>query len=325
MNDDVRAEFKRSAGFDPKLLFVAGSPYAAAQHPDALRKFLDYRADLAFKMQQEWLGLVDRARSTKPYLDVVLTHIDDRFDTGIRDELGADVARSLPLIQARKSTLLVEDPAPLWALGPERYARLAEKYKPLTPNRSDLAVDINVVERYQDVYPTKKQTGVELLELVHQAAVSFGRVALYFENSLEKQDLALLPAAATCAHVESRGPDELYTDAPELTRIAWQGPVEVDGKTWPIRDSQFVLVPGGKHRLSTSVDKPVITLRDFNGEIHSAIAGRDRVDVSYSSRTRAIAVLAAYPSRLEVDGLPYPVSGASIMLPSGQHLVTFLR
>ncbi len=221
----------------------------------------------------------------------------------------------------------MEDPAPLWALGPERYARLADKYKPLTSNRSDLAVDINVVERYQDVYPTKKQTGVELLELVHQAAVSFGRVALYFENSLEKQDLALLPAAATSARVESHGPDELDTDTHEPTRIAWQGPVEVDGKTWPIRDSQFVLVPSGKHRLSTAVEKPAITLKDFNGEIQSAVAGRDRVDIAYSSRTRAIALVAATPSRLEVDGLPYnlPVAGGSIMLPSGQHVVTFLH
>jgi hypothetical protein len=327
MNDDVRAGFKQTAGFDPKLLFIPGSPYTAAEHPDALRKFLDYRADLAFRMQHEWLGVLDRVRSAKPYLDVVLTHIDDRFDTGIRDELGADVARSLPLIQTRKSTLLVEDPAPLWALGPERYARLADKYKPLTSNRSDLAVDINVVERYQDVYPTKKQTGVELLELVHQAAVSFGRVALYFENSLEKQDLALLPAAATSAHVKSRGPDELDTDAQEPTRIVWQGPVEVDGKTWPIRDNQFVLVPGGKHRLSTAVGKPAVTLKDFNGEIHSAVSSRDRVDVAYSSRTRAMAVVAATPSRIEVDGLPYnqPAVGNSVMLPSGQHVVTFVQ
>ncbi len=327
MNDDVREEFKRAAGFDPKLLFVAGSPYAAAQHPDALRKFLDYRADLAFNMQREWLGIVDRARLAKPYLDVVLTHIDDRLDTGIRDQLGADVARTLPLIQARKSTLLVEDPAPLWALGPERYARLADKYKPLTPNRSDLAVDINVVERYQDVYPTKKQTGVELLELVHQAAVSFGRVALYFENSLEKQDLALLPAAATSARVESRGPDELDTDANEPTRIAWQGPVEVDGKTWPIRDTQFVLVPGGKHRLTTAVEKPAVTLRDFNGDIHSAVSSRGRVDVAYTSRTRAIAVVTAAACRVEVDSLPYnkPSANGSVMLPSGQHLVTFIQ
>jgi hypothetical protein len=328
MNDDVRTDFQRAAGFDPKFLFIAGSPYAAAAHPEALRKFLDYRADLAVRMQREWLGVVDQSRISKPYLDVVLTHIDDRFDTGIRDELGADVARSLPLIQARKSTLLIEDPAPLWALGPERYARLADKYKQLASDRSNLAVDINVVERYQDVYPTKKQTGVELLELVHQAAQSFGRVAIYFENSLEKQDLSLLPAAATAARVEAHGPDQLQTDASEPTRVAWQGPVEIDGKTWPIQDSRFVLTPGGKHLLSAAFDKPAVTLQDFNGDIHSAFTSRDRVDVSYNSRTRAIAILASATSRIEIDGQPYnQPSGRDtpILLPSGQHIVTFHR
>lgn len=167
MNDDVRREFAQVGGFDPKLLFDPGSPYLAVKNPQALRKFLDYRAQLASRMQGDWLDVIDKLKTTKPYLDVVLTHIDDRFEPGIRDALGADVARSLPLIQARRSTLLVEDPATLWNLGPERYAKLAQKYKELTPDSSRFAIDINVVERYQEVYPTKKQTGVELLELVH--------------------------------------------------------------------------------------------------------------------------------------------------------------
>ena len=194
-------EFKQSNGFDPKLLFEAGSAYTAAAHPEALRKFLDFRAALATRMQQQWLDLVSQIRAQKPYLDTVVHHIDDRFDTGIRDELGADVARTLPLITAHRATLLVEDPAPLWALGPERYARITEKYRELTSERDRLAIDINIVERYQDVYPTKKQTGVELFELLHQSAVSFGQVALYFENSLEKQDLPLtcLPPPPTPA------------------------------------------------------------------------------------------------------------------------------
>ena len=55
------------------------------------------------------------------------------------------------------------------------------------------------MERYQDVYPTKQQTGVELFQLVHQAAASFPRVALYFENSILSADWALLPAAASTA------------------------------------------------------------------------------------------------------------------------------
>ena len=330
MNDDMRADFKRSAGFDPKLLFETGSPYAMATHPEDLRKFLDYRAELASRMQNEWLQVLDDSRKDKPYLDVVLTHIDDRFDPGIRNELGADVARTLPVIEKRRNTLLVEDPATLWALGPDRYARLADKYSKITSHRERLAVDINVVERYQDVYPTKKQTGVELFELVHQAAVSFGQVALYFENSLEKQDLPLLPAAASTAHIEERGPDAMDVSATEATRIAWQGPAEIDGKIWPIQDKQSVLTPQGHHRLSAGIEKSSMTIRDFNGSIQSAISGAGRVDVSYESRSRAIAVLDSPVSTVEVDGALYKKLTSredlsSVVLPAGQHLVSFVK
>ncbi len=324
MNDDVRQEFKALVGFDPKLLFEPGSAHAAATHPQDLRKFLNYRAALASHMQSQWLNIIDQSKVSKPYLDIVLTHIDDRFEPDIRDALGADVAKSLPLIRAHKSTLLVEDPATLWNLGPERYAKLAEKYGELTPDRSHIAVDINVVERYQDVYPTKKQTGVELFELVHQAAVSFSRVALYFENSIEKQDLKLLPAAASIAKVTAKGVDDLEVDASEPARVAWQGPVEIDGKPWPLQSHNFVLTPCGAHVLTTGVRQPVITISDFNGEVQSASVGKDSVELAYKGRSRAIAILASPVSEIEVDGQKYPV-GLSVLLPAGQHVVTFHR
>lgn len=330
MNDDVREEFKRTAGFDPKLLFEPGSAYAGATHPDALRKFLEFRSQLASRMQAEWLDSMDRLKASKPYLDVVLTHIDDRFEPGIRDALGADVARSLPLIRARRSTLLVEDPATLWNLGPERYSKLAQKYRELTPERRDIAVDINVVERYQDVYPTKKQTGVELLELVHEAAASFAHVALYFENSLEKQDLNLLPAAATTAQAASTGVDEIEMRAPEPTRVAWRGPVEVDGKPWPFENADSVLAPAGTHRLSAGTARPPVLISDFNGDIRSALSFANRVDVSYESRSRAVATLGSPVSSVEVDGAPFwrPEPGEdanTVLLPAGQHVVSFNR
>jgi hypothetical protein len=324
MDDDVRQEFRQLVGFDPKLLFEPGSPHAADTHPQDLRKFLNYRAALASHMQAQWLNTIDQSKVKKPYLDVVLTHIDDRFEPDIRDALGADVAKSLPLMRAHRSTLLVEDPATLWNLGPERYAKLAEKYRELTPDRSEIAVDINVVDRYQDVYPTKKQTGVELFELVHQAAVSFSRVALYFENSIEKQDLKLLPAAATTAKVRGNGIDELDIDAAEPARVAWQGPVEIDGKPWPLQSRNFVLVPCGHHAFTTGVRQPPVTIADFNGEVQSASAGANSVELAYKSRSRAIAVLASPPSKVEVDGQAYPPS-ALLLLPAGQHVVTFDR
>ncbi len=328
MNEDVRAAFQRAAGFDPKLLFDPSSSYA--KNPEALRKFLDFRAQLASHMQGDWLDAIDHVKAAKPYLDVVLTHIDDRFEPGIRDALGADVARSLPLIEARRSTLLVEDPATLWSLGPERYAKLGEKYKQLTKNHAQVAVDINVVERYQDVYPTKKQTGVELLELVHQAAESFAHVALYFENSLEKQDLPLLSAAGSTATVLNVDVDEIKTDSRDAARIAWQGPVEVDGKIWPLQNSVSALAPAGKHTLTPAAARPAVTLTDFNGNIQSADSSQNHVDVSYTSRSRAVAMLGTPVSSIEVDGTPFwRAAGArrdgSVLLPAGQHVVTFER
>jgi hypothetical protein len=330
MNDDVRQAFQRVGGFDPKLLFDSASPYSAARNPEALKKFLEFRAQLASRMQADWLDVIEKSRAAKPYLDLVLTHIDDRFEPGIRDALGADVARSLPLIQARHSTLLVEDPATLWDLGPERYSKLAQQYRKLTPDRSQIAVDINVVERYQDVYPTKKQTGVELLELVHEAASSFARVALYFENSLERQDLALLPAAATSAIAVKNGVDEMDIQAPETTRVAWQGPVEMDGKLWPVQNHESILAPPGRHRFTSGVAHPAVLIADFNGEIQSAVNSESRVDLAYRSRSRTVAILGSRASSVDVDGALFwkPAPGgnrASILLPAGQHLVTFNR
>ena len=278
-------------------------------------------------MQAKWLDVVDEARGTKPWLDVVLTHLDDRLEPGIRDALGADIARSLPFISARHATLLVEDPATLWDLGASRYAKMSQKYGELISNRQQIAVDINVVERYQDVYPTKKQTGTELFQLVHQAAASFPRVALYFENSLEKQDLELLPAAASTARISQPEPDELMIDGRATSRVQWNGNVEVDGQLWPIQAGNVVLLPSGKHRLTPGFSDPAVRLSDFNGEIRRAIAERGRVDLSYRSNTRAIARLATPASAIEVDGQPYgkaaPI-GDFVMLPAGQHIVSFV-
>jgi hypothetical protein len=323
MNDDVRAEFQGTAGFDPKLLFDPNSSYS--KNALALRQFLDYRAQLASQMQADWLNTFERLKQSKPWLDVVLTHIDDRFDPGIRDELGADVARTLPLIQARRSTLLVEDPATLWSLGPERYAKLAQKYREIAPNDHDIAVDINVVERYQDVYPTKKQTGIELLEQVHQAASSFSRVALYFENSIEKQDLSLLAAAATDATAKAVSPDQIATDSSQPARLRWSGPVEVDGHAWPLQSSTEVFVPAGKHVLSPGLALSAISISDFNGNLKSAIAGASQVQISYESRSRAIARFDATVRRIDVDGVSTINPGEFVMLPAGEHVVTFSR
>ncbi len=328
MNNDVRSEFKQRAGFDPQRLFDPASPNSAAHDPVGLRTFLDFRAGLASHMQSDWLEVAGQVRREKPWLDVVLTHIDDRLEPGIRDALGADTAHSMPLIQSQNATVLVEDPATLWNLGAARYLKLADKWSTAPLDKSRLAVDINVVERYQDVYPTKKQTGTELFELVHQASQSFSHVALYFENSIERQDLNLLPAAAARARVTESAPDELDVQTVQPVRIPWNGPVEMDGKPWPLKDNAGVLIPSGTHKLSTGVSDPPVTIAAFNGNVRSVAIDGDTVELSYGNATRALVSLASPVASIDVDGTPFwkpDASGAGnpVVLPSGEHVVSF--
>ena len=155
MNSDVRDNL---AGFDPLQLFDPQSPLHFSKNPAGIARFLEFRTGLAQRLQVEWIGEIEAIRRTKSDLDLVLTHVDDRFDPTMRDKIGADASRVLPLLDQHDFTFLIEDPATIWNLGPERYPQIAARYKTLTPAQDRLAIDINLVERYQDVYPTKQQT-----------------------------------------------------------------------------------------------------------------------------------------------------------------------
>jgi hypothetical protein len=285
-NDDVRREFRARAGFDPVELFGE-----RANDAPAMRQFLDYRAELARRMQDEWLGVLSEIRRSSPGLDLVLTHIDDRFDTQIRDLLGADASKVLPLLDKHDFTFLVEDPATIWHLGPQRYPEIARRYQALTPKHDRLGIDINIVERYQDVYPTKQQTGVELFQLVHLAAQSFERVALYFENSILAPDIPLLAAAAAGApRITPRGAG-LEVESARDVLVAWKGPARVNGKPWPMWDGEYVRLPPGIHRIEPGEAGPQVT--DLNAKLIAAEVNERGAMIEYESRSRAIVKTAA--------------------------------
>jgi hypothetical protein len=90
------------------------------------------------------------------------------------------------------------------------------------------------VERYQDVYPTKQQTGTELFQLVHVAAQSFSRVALYFENSILTPDLPLLASAAASVDKAEQNGSRLVIESHNGVGVPWQGPALVNGRLWPV-------------------------------------------------------------------------------------------
>src|ERR1039457_5360781 len=309
-----------AGGFDPIELFQT------RKDAPSQRAFLDYRAKLARDMQQQWLAEIESIRRTRSYLDVVLTHVDDRLDTSRRDAIGADSAQLLPLLEHHNFTFLVEDPATVWNEAPQRYEEIARRYHPLTPRQDRLAIDLNIVDRNQNVYPTKQQTGAELFEVVHSAAGAFAQVALYFENSILSPDLSLLPAsAAVVSRAETVGP-KLMVDSPHGVALRWSGPAMVDGLPWPVQSGSLPFLPPGAHSVETPPASPALQVTRFNGELTSAQSvDAHSIELSYRSSARAFAILNRKPVRVEIDGAetaPDPAGPNVIFLPRGQHLVT---
>ena len=323
MNDDIRAEFRAKEGFDPIDLF---GTIKAKQGP-LMAQFVDFRADLARRQQAEWLAQVDGIRKTKPYLDLTLTHVDDRFDTTMREKIGADASKILPMLNSHDFTFLIEDPATIWNLGPQRYPQIAARYAGLTPAQDKLAIDINVVERYQDVYPTKQQTGTELFELLHTASASFPRVALYFENSILSPDLALLSAAASSVDRAEIIAGKLIVESRRGAGIPWQGPALVDGKPWPVLNERTLWLSRGPHSIEPAQKATTLRILDFNGDLKSAKVITDGIEFAYQSSARAMATLEQAPRKVEIDGAEVKpeMIGNVLILPRGQHLVTITK
>lgn len=280
-NDAVRAEYRQLHGRDP-LDDLKG---------DGLTQLLEYRANLAARLQADWLAKLASIRQTKPDFDIVLTHIDDRFDTGMRAALGADAARVLRGTEGLGTGFLIEDPATVWHLGPSRYREIRKRYEGLTAEPQRLAIDINIVDRYQDVYPTRRQTGAELAQLIHEASASFDQVALYFEYSLRPVDLPLLGLAAARVHGwrETGGVVEVKLGAP--ARLRWRGDAKVNGMVWPLSDGESLLLPAGEWRIEASPERPSHRVRELNVRLESCTFEDSAAVIHYSSRTRGTAVI----------------------------------
>jgi len=328
LNPDIRAEFRKSGGFDPLELFDANSPNHLAKNAAGLKAFLDYRAALARRMQEKWIAEIEAMRAAKPHLDLVLTHVDDRFDNRMRELIGADAASLLPLLDRHDFTFLIEDPATVWHLGAKRYQQIAASYAPLTPHTAKLAIDINIVERYQDVYPTKQQTGVELFQLVNLSSRAFARVALYFENSILTVDQPLVSAAAaTPNRVEWLG-GKMVVDSVRGVGVAWMGGAKVDGRLWPLVDDNAVWLPAGAHSIEPADAAPPLKVLALNANLRSAGATTRTVEFAYQSSARALALVDKRPRVIEVDGELAKIevhdagSAYLLLLPRGQHLVS---
>ncbi len=326
MNQDVRDEFYGLNGFDPIELFQSPNP-----DPARLRAFLDYRADLARRQQEKWIGEIESIRAAKPDLDFVLTHVDDRFDTRMRDLIGADASRVLPLLDQHDFTFLIEDPATIWNLGPQRYPQIAARYQPLTQAYRPPG------HRYQHrralsgrlSHQTTDRNGIVPAGPRGRAGFSPGRLVLReFHPQRRPASARLRCCYRHFQYGQSRANGaRLIVDSRQGVGVSWQGPALVNGHLWPVRNDTTLWLPAGTSVIEPAPQDSSLRIVDFNGDLRSANASAQALQFTYQSNARALALLNARPRKIEIDGaidgdkLVESGAGFVLTLPRGQHIV----
>jgi hypothetical protein len=311
MNDQVRAEFRKQASIDPVEFFNPASPHHYEKDKAAWAQFVEYRAGLVTRLHTRIFEQIARVQLHKPYLHTIVTFVDSLYETRMKEALGADVGQMRALASRFPFTLIVEDPASMWSLGPDRYSVLGRKY-----GEGTAGIDINVVDRYQDVFPTKKQTGGEFLELFHNAAAAFSPVLVYFEASVLPRDMDFVAYALAAGArasgsnvVESTHQVSVHTNA-----------TSVDGQPWPARTGDSVLLPPGRHTLEGG-KAPGFELVHFTGDLVTVSYKDARtITFTYRSASRAIAIFSPPATVISVDGSAF-AAGDSVILPPGEHRV----
>jgi hypothetical protein len=329
-NSITRSGFKRLAGIDPYDYFKKKSPHYWERNPSDWRKFVDYRVNLERDLNEKFIKLLSGFRSSfRPDLDIVVTYVDNIYDPSMREAVGADVGVMFELLERYDFTLVLEDPGTVWHLGPRRYAELAQTYSKMTRHADRLGTDINIVDRDVTAYPTQKQTGSEFLELFYHAGKHFQTVMVYGEQTMLRQDAALV-SYALAPEIQAEMVDNgirVNASAPVIYSSGAMQEHEgfaVNGKPWPCVDTAGdVSLPAGSCIVSKTGGKPRPRLVDLNGNLESARYVDDwTIEFQYRSHRRVISIFSSKPRTLQVDGgAALEVSHPWIMLPRGSHKI----
>ncbi len=343
MHPSAREEFKRKAGFDPALLFDPLSPYYWKTNPAAWKRFEDYRVETLTGLHEEFLKLMDEIRVDKPYLDVVVTAMDNLGNPELRVNHGVDVQKIIGLNAKYKFTLQIEDPQTEWSKDPRRYTKLARRYDALMGSGGKVMVDLNILsfrdEKKATDFPTLVQTGVESYEMVNSAALGSDRFTIYSESSVRPQDLRMMSFAASARATMEHIPGGWQINAP--FPVVLQLPKEYTALTTSsgeriTSDQGMFFVPAGEYTLKAErrAGEPFYggpptggRLLSISGELTSLTNSSRSITFTYHSDTRCLASFSHRPYTLFLDDREMtvaPLEGYrrfSVVLPRGEHTV----
>jgi len=340
MSGWTRSEFQEDWGIDPIDFFTPGKPHYYKDDPKGFRRFLKYRRALCLRLNKEVVEFVQSLKCA-PFgaaPAIVLTLVDVLIDPAMSGYIGIDKGSFMELQRQMGFELNVEDPFTLWSNGPDRYKLIGESYRKEAKPGSRLTVDINIVDREDTRIPNARQTGLEFLTLLHEAACALDQVCIYSASSPYPFDFKYAGAAlAGNAWVKWTAADSCEVASPfsVLLKMPTQGKAfSVNGQPWPCVSAGGVLLPPGNSKVSVSraTSTPVaMQITDVNAEFSSCTRTPTGIALKYTGRKNVFVTLDRKPARVEVNGvareLPDFQNGAfhTLCCPAGQTEILFVE
>lgn len=332
MSDSFRNSFLEKHGVDPIKAFDKHSIYYWKYNKGMKQKLVEHRVELITRLHEEFLQLCEGVRKEKPYFRTTVTVIDSIADESMREEIGVD-ADAIAALQDKYNFLLqIEDPFTLWNLGPDRYKVIGEAYRNIISEENELSIDINVIDRMGEVYPTSKQRGVELYQLINNAGRYTDKVILYSLATLEEDDMELVPYSTACDISVGKITEDDYATMADK-RFIWRTDTSgktflIDGKRWPFVSARGIIIPGGEHKLEVqhTENDSEFFIESVNGEI-SDVSQDKSISFCYTSKGRFYIVVSRKPSKIEIDGQSFKALSIeshgkyTLCLPNGEHRV----
>ena len=333
--DVGREGFARKTGFDPIELFNPGSRHYWKTDTAGLRQFYRYRTAVNVATER---ALFSRLRGLPGGTgELVLTIVDNSLHPEFDDLLGFSMSETVALLREFDVTLMVEDPYPEWSTPPWRYRGIRSHYGTLLGGRPFL-IDVNVVPMAEDrkgLFATEQPTGTEFLELWEHASGGGERVCYYSESSVYAHDWRLLPWTMAAGARAANTGETVTVDAPRTVMLRAGGVrVLMDGTEWPARSDSEIIIPAGRHVLSTGPRRGgaegALRLTSITGELVAARLSGDSLVIDYRAAGRCALGFNAVPRAFMLDGagisppVYHTVPGCEVYLAGGEHRCTVL-
>jgi hypothetical protein len=342
MNQLVRSQFMKQAGFDPVELFNKEGPHYWENNTTDWKTFANYRKNLCFRLKDQFLGFLYKVKAQKKDFEVMLTVLDVSLTPELSDFIAEDTQNTLKLYKKYGTTMQIEDPSNCWGLTPGRYVKMGDFYRKFIKEPNKLLFDCNVVgshENGEGGFAAEKPTGEEIRQIAYNMSIHINRPVFYSEDAINQNDwLNISNTLARDTKIKAVNPSVWSINAKNTVLIHTGLPaaaLKLDGHHWFAGEGDAVIIPKGLHKLEVCPDqlfKPLTSIVSISGELVSADFRQSEINFSYSEDIVPCYVtldkqpVSVFLDAHKIDCPVYPNSCSefTLRLPSGKHKVRIL-